>query len=89
MSYTPELVKNLLNTLFVHDYEDLVVDFDVVLRQNDEGKSGIGVDVIMDKKWYDKYEVDYDIEGLIEKQVKDILKYLSPSFVIVEFYVMV
>ena len=89
MSYTPELVKNLLNSLFVHDYEDLVVDFDVVLRQNDEGKSGIGVDVIMDKKWYDMYEVDYDIEGLIEKRVRDVLKYLSPSFVIVEFYVMV
>jgi len=89
MHVTPENVKNLLNTLFVHDYEDLIMDFDVVLRQNDEGKSGIGVDVIMDKKWYDMYEVGYDIEGMIEKQVRDVLKYLSPSFVIVEFYVMV
>ena len=87
MNITPENIKNLLDSLFVSEYDNLVYEFNVILRQNDEGKTGIGVDVIMNKDMYDKYEVSYDIEGQIESQVRKILKYISPSFVMVDFYV--
>ena len=88
-SITPEMVKRLLTSLVTPKYGDLIFDYDVILRQDDEGKTGVGVDVIMDKELYhtfNYYENEDTIEMDIETDVRKAMKYLSPNFTIVDFY---
>ena len=81
MNITEDIVKQLLNTLVTHEFEKDIVGYDVILRQMD-GKTGIGVDVLMphSMRW------DKSLEYSIERRVRNVMKYLSPSFVMVEFY---
>ena len=81
MNIKPEIVKNLLYT-FVSPQFDEIVDYDVILRQNADGKTGIGVDVIMKHRIYISKTEEY----AIERNIRDVMKYLSPAFVMVEFY---
>lgn len=82
MNITPEIVKTLLNTLVTPEFEKYIVGYDIILRQNDEGKTGIGIDVLMPHKmaW------DKSLEYSIERRIRNVMKYLSPTFVMVEFY---
>lgn len=81
MNITEDIVKQLLNTLVTPEFEKDIVGYDVILRQMD-GKTGIGVDVLMphSMRW------DKSLEYSIERRVRNVMKYLSPSFVMVEFY---
>lgn len=87
---TPEMVKRLLTSLVTPKYGDLIADYDVILRQDDEGKTGVGVDIIMDKELYHTFvhhENEDTIEMDIERDVRKAMRYLSPYFVLVDFYV--
>ena len=81
MNITEDIVKQLLNTLVTPEFEKDIVGYDVILRQMD-GKTGIGVDVLMphSMRW------DKSLEYSIERRVRNVMKYLSPAFVMVEFY---
>jgi len=81
MNVTPETVRTLLDTLVTPEFDD-IVRYDIITRQNDEGKTGVGIDVIMKHKLrFDKKE-EYDIE----RRIRNVMKYISPAFVMVEFY---
>ena len=84
------MVKRLLTSLVTPKYGDLIADYDVILRQDDEGKTGVGVDIIMDKELYHTFvhhENEDTIEMDIERDVRKSMRYLSPYFVLVDFYV--
>jgi len=81
MNIKPEIVRTLLETLVTPQFDD-IVRYDIITRQNDEGKTGVGIDVIMKHKLrFDKKE-EYDIE----RRIRNVMKYISPAFVMVEFY---
>jgi hypothetical protein len=81
MIIKPEIVRTLLDTLVTPQFDD-IVRYDIITRQNDEGKTGVGIDVIMKHKIrFDKKE-EYDIE----RRIRNVMKYISPAFVMVEFY---
>ena len=82
MNVTPETVRTLLDTLVTPEFND-IVDYDIIARQNDEGKTGVGIDVIMKHKIIFSKQDEYDIE----RRIRNVMKYISPSFVMVEFYV--
>ena len=81
MNITPEIVKNLLYTFVSPEFDD-IVDYDVILRQNADGKTGIGIDVVMKQKIY----INKTEEYTIERRIRNVMKYISPAFVVVEFY---
>mgnify|MGYP000914891914 CR=1 FL=1 len=81
MKISPEIVKNLLDTLVTPEFDD-IVRYDIIARQNDEGKTGIGIDVIMKHRIIMLKGEEYKIE----RRIRDVMKYLSPAFVMVEFY---
>tara|TARA_R110000772_G_scaffold114793_2_gene219527 strand:+ start:55 stop:336 length:282 start_codon:yes stop_codon:yes gene_type:complete len=86
MNITPSSVKKLLNTLVTPEYDTLIKDYDVILRQNDEGKVGVGIDVNMYRDSYLNIPTgDYITE--LEGRIRNVMKYLSPGFVVVEFNV--
>lgn len=78
----PEIVRTLLDTLVTPQFDD-IVDYDIIARQNADGKTGIGIDVIMKHKIIMLKGEEYKIE----RRIRDVMKYLSPAFVVVEFYV--
>ena len=81
MNIKPEIVRTLLETLVTPQFDD-IVRYDIITRQNDEGKTGVGIDVIMKHKLrFDKKE-----EYVIERRIRNVMKYISPAFVMVEFY---
>lgn len=81
MNIKPEIVRTLLDTLVTPQFDN-IVRYDIITRQNDEGKTGVGIDVIMKHKLrFDKKE-EYDIE----RRIRNVMKYISPAFVMVEFY---
>ena len=82
MNITPETVRTLLDSLVTPEFND-IVDYDIIARQNDEGKTGVGIDVIMKHKIIFSKQDEYDIE----RRIRNVMKYISPSFVMVEFYV--
>jgi hypothetical protein len=82
MNVTPETVRTLLDTLVTPEFND-IVDYDIIARQNDEGKTGVGIDVIMKHKIIFSKQEEYDIE----RRIRNVMKYISPAFVVVEFYV--
>ena len=87
MNITPDIVKNLLNTLVTPEFENDIVGYDVILRQNPEGQTGIGVDVLMPaSKEYTTISRNVSLEYSIERRVRNVMKYLSPAFVMVDFY---
>ena len=87
MNITEDIVKQLLNTLVTPEFEKDIVGYDVILRQNPEGKTGIGVDVLIPaSKEYMTINRDKQLEYSIERRVRNVMKYLSPAFVMVEFY---
>ena len=81
MNIKPEIVRTLLDTLVTPQFDD-IVDYDIITRQNDEGKTGVGVDVIMKHKIHFDKQDEYDIE----RRIRNVMKYISPAFVVVEFY---
>ena len=81
MNITPKTVRTLLDSLVTPEFDD-IVDYNIIIRQNDEGKTGVGIDVIMkDKIHFDKQK-EYDIE----RRIRNVMKYISPAFVVVDFY---
>jgi len=81
MNIKPEIVKNLLDTLVTPEFDD-IVRYDIIARQNADGKTGIGIDVIMKHRIIMLKGEEYKIE----RRIRDVMKYLSPAFVMVEFY---
>jgi hypothetical protein len=81
MNVTPETVRTLLDSLVTPEFND-IVDYDIIARQNDEGKTGVGIDVIMKHKIIFSKQDEYDIE----RRIRNVMKYISPAFVVVEFY---
>ena len=77
----PEIVRTLLDTLVTPEFDE-IVDYDIIARQNADGKTGIGIDVIMKHKIIFTKQEEYDIE----RRIRNVMKYLSPAFVVVEFY---
>jgi len=81
MIIKPEIVKTLLDTLVTPQFDN-IVRYDIITRQNDEGKTGVGIDVIMKHKLHFDKKEEYDIE----RRIRNVMKYISPAFVMVEFY---
>jgi predicted thioesterase len=81
MNIKPEIVRTLLDTLVTPQFDD-IVRYDIIARQNDEGKTGVGIDVIMKHRIIMLKGEEYKIE----RRIRDVMKYLSPAFVMVEFY---
>ena len=89
---TPEMVKNLLNLLVTPNYPDLINDYMVKTVNFDDGFSGIVMGVIVNPEVY--YNLDNytgnplsGIDSQLEKEIKDVLKYLGPKIVDVNLYV--
>ena len=81
MNITPEIVKNLLYTFVSPEYDEILY-YDVILRQNDDGKTGVGIDVVMKGTIFPVYQNEYNIE----RSIRNVMKYISPAFVLVDFY---
>jgi len=81
MIIKPEIVRTLLDTLVTPQFDN-IVRYDIITRQNDEGKTGVGIDVIMKHKLHFDKKEEYDIE----RRIRNVMKYISPAFVMVEFY---
>jgi hypothetical protein len=79
---TPEIVRTLLNTL-VTPKSDLIVDYDINTRKYYGGKTGIEIDVIMEREYNYNREIEYDLE----RRIKNVMRYLSPAFTLVKFYI--
>lgn len=79
---TPEIVKTLLNTLVTPKFDE-IVDYDIITNMNGDGKVSVGIDVIMKHRTHFYRQEEYDIE----RRIRDVMKYISPAFVMVEFYV--
>lgn len=78
---TSNIVKNLLDTLVTPKFND-IVDYDITTREDSKGKTVVSIDVIM------KHKLNFgrDIEFKVERRIRDVMKYISPAFVMVEFY---
>jgi len=90
---TPEIVKNLLNLLVTPNYPDLIHDYMVETVNLDNGFSGVVMGVIVNPEVY--YKMDNytgnplsGIDSQLEKEIKDVLKYLGPSYVEVNLFVL-
>ena len=81
MNIKPETVRTLLETLVTPKFDD-IVRYDIIVRQNDEGKPIVLIDVIMKHKLRFSKKEEY----LIESRIINVMKYISPAFVTVEFY---
>ena len=89
---TSEMVKNLLNLLVTPNYPDLIHDYMVETVNFDNGFSGVVMGVIVNPEVY--YNMDNytgnplsGIDSQLEKEIKDVLKYLGPSYVEVNLFV--
>lgn len=79
---TPEIVRTLLDTLVTPKFDE-IVDYDIITNMNADNKVGVGIDVIMKHRIHFHKQEEYDIE----RRIRDVMKYISPAFVMVEFYV--
>ena len=92
MKITNDIVKGLLEKLITPSYPDLIDDYMVDIKTLSDGWSLIGVGVILDMEKYEEMET-FDgrpLSGLdtkIEREVKDVLKYLGPSQKMVSIFV--
>ena len=92
MNITPEIVKNLLDTLVTPNYPELIHDYMVEVSDFNDGTSGIVIGVIVHPEVY--YKMDNytgnplsGIDRKIRKEIKSVLKYLGPSVADVNLYV--
>ena len=87
MNITEDVVRKLLDLLVTPEFDGKIVGYDMILRQNDEGKTGIGIDVLMPaSKEYITISRDTDLEYAIQRRIRNVMGYLSPAFTMVEFY---
>ena len=87
MNITEDVVRKLLDLLVTPEFDGKIVGYDIILRQNDEGKTGIGIDVLMPaSKEYITISRDTDLEYAIQRRIRNVMGYLSPAFTMVEFY---
>ena len=93
MNITPEIIKNLLNTLVTPNYPELIHDYMVEVANFNDGNSGIVMGVIVNPEVY--YNLDNytgnplsGIDRKIRKEIKKVLKYLGPSYVEVNLFVL-
>lgn len=92
MNITPEIVRNLLDTLVTPEFKDSIVDYRITTQDNDNGiTEGINVDVILNYEshedmYYHGKDLEYETTEM-EKTIRGVLRYLAPKFTIVEFYV--
>ena len=88
---TPEVVEKLLVQLVNPKYEGLIADYRIIMRQNPEGLTGVGIDVILNTEVYndldDSYGWENSVESQVESSIRKTMRYLQPDFVMVEFYV--
>jgi len=92
MKITEDMVKGLLEKLISPSYPELIDDYMVDIRTLSDGWAMIGVGVIVHPEVY--YEMDDNIgspfrglDSQIEREVKDVLKYLGPSQKMVSIFV--
>ena len=80
----PEIIRNLLDTLVTPKFDD-IVDYDIKTKLSD-GKVAVAIYVVMKPKLDDSlYIKQREVE--VEGRIRDVMKYLSPLFTVVEFYV--
>lgn len=81
MNVTEPIVKNLLEKLVSPKYDD-IVDYHINIAGEYMGGPSISIDVIM------KHRIVFhkDEEYTIERSIRNTMKYLSASVVMVEFY---
>ena len=92
MNITPEIVKNLLDTLVTPNYPELIHDYMVEVSDFNDGTSGIVIGVIVHPEVYYKMDIYTGnplsgIDRKIRKEIKSVLKYLGPSVSDVNLYV--
>ena len=92
MKITTETVRKLLDSFITPMFKDSIVDYRITTQDNDNGiTEGINVDVILNYEshedmYYHGKDLEYETIEM-EKSVRDVMKYLSAGFTIVEFYV--
>ena len=87
MNITEDVVRKLLDLLVTPEFDGKIVGYDIILRQNDEGKTGIGIDVLMPaSKEYITINRNKELEYSITRRIRNVMGYLSPAFTMVEFY---
>tara|TARA_R110000803_G_scaffold106938_2_gene175024 strand:+ start:1157 stop:1465 length:309 start_codon:yes stop_codon:yes gene_type:complete len=92
MKITTETVRKLLDSFITPMFKDSIVDYKITVHDNDKGVTeGVNINVILDyesyeEMWYNGKDTEYETIEM-EKSVRDVMKYLSAGFTIVEFYV--
>jgi hypothetical protein len=81
----PEIIRNLLDTLVTPKFDD-IVDYNIKTKLSDDGKVAVAIDVVMKPKLDDSLYIKQRELG-VEGRIRDVMKYLSPLFTVVEFYV--
>lgn len=79
---TTEVVRSLLDTLVTPKFDD-IVGYDIITHDDSKGKAAVKIDVIIKNKFDHTTYIEYDIE----RRIRDAMKYISPSFVMVDFFV--
>ena len=92
MEITNDIVKGLLEKLFTPSYPDLIDNYMVDIKTLSDGLPLIGVGVIVHHEKYNEMDdnIGSSFRGLdskIEREVKDVLKYLGPSQKMVSIFV--
>lgn len=77
-----KVVRSLLDTLVTPKFDD-IVDYDIITHDDSKGKTAVRIDVIIKNKLDHTTYIEYDIE----RRIRDAMKYISPSFVMVDFFV--
>ena len=79
---TPKVVRSLLDTLVTPKFDD-IVDYAIITHDDSKGKTAVKIDVIIKNKLDHTQYIEYDIV----RRIRDAMKYISPSFVMVDFFV--
>jgi hypothetical protein len=81
MNVTPEIVKNLLETLVTPDYKGVIDDYMVEVFEFDKGAYGVVVGVIVNPEYNDySFGSNYTrFDYKIIDSIKKVMKYLSPT----------
>jgi len=91
MDYTKEIAENLLETLLTPLYPGLIYEYEVKIIPSDpsdeDNNVDIQVSVIMNFDEYHELNYEKDIERELEKQIINILRYITTDSVFVIFYV--
>lgn len=91
MQFTDDSVRQLLDLTITPKYNDVIVDYRINVRQKDGYRPGVSIDVIIDPEGYAKHDDGYGwsntLEMNIESSIRKLMKYLQPTFTMVDFYV--